>query len=153
MMTENQKRYMYKILDKSTVFVDIKKSKIDSNKIMIDTYYHFGNYKVSHLTTFPAEDMGLFIIYKKGEQLDAWDETSNPEQKYVYYAYIAAKNKNQGKQYINPYKIKKSKMFSNIIHENQCLVFPDAMPSDKRIAAIKELKQILQKHIAPYRTK
>ena len=158
MMTERQKRYMYNILEKNNVFVSTNKTDIPfSKRVIIDTYYYFGNYRIEHSTTFPVRDdrkeLGDFYICKKGETLASWNELAKAENKYVYYAYIAAKNKSQGKPYINPYKVKKSEIFSKVMSENQCLVFPDSMPNDKRIDAIEELKQILQKHIAPYRTK
>lgn len=79
---------------------------------------------------------------------------------FLYDMYIAAKNKYEGKPYFNPYKDTPDKLIPNnmekfvrLLDTKKTDIFPANMPIEERVAALNELKSVLYKHIAPYRTK
>ena len=87
-------------------------------------------------------------------------DTQLEKKWFLYDMYIAAKNKYEGKPYFNPYKDAPDKLipnnmkkFARLLDTKKTDVFPANMPIEKRVEAFNELKNVLYKHIAPYRTK
>lgn len=103
----------YDTLDKcDVVHQHIKSNIVGFLSCIIDTYT-FGDYEIE-FTDFKSLsdflDMREVFIRKKGsndskELLDRWNK-HHPERQYVYDMFIAAKNRSEGKNYINPFRMK-----------------------------------------------
>lgn len=121
-----------------------------------DTDYEFGEYTLRHEEYTPkptSTPWGQFILYKRCKFIVHWNESFRERNKYVYELYIAVKNKFNGKPYMNPYNKDNIGNFELALQENTKYIFPDTMPAEKCVDAITELKNVLQKHISPYKEK
>ena len=111
-MNIEEQREFYDTLDKcDVVHQHIKSNIVGFLSCIIDTYT-FGDYEIEFtdfksLSDFP--DMREVFIRKKGsndskELLDRWNK-HYPDKKYVYDMFIAAKNRAEGKNYTNPFRL------------------------------------------------
>ena len=119
---------------------------------------------ITHITIAWLEQPPKGENYKYLINKDIWSillpYTQLEKKWFLYDMYIAAKNKYEGKPYFNPYKDRPDKfipnsinVFMQILDAKTKNIFPTNMPIEKRLEALNELKNVLYKHIAPYRKK
>lgn len=156
-MTEQEKQNLYNAIDNNIIIVKTENHNMLTGGFRTDTSFKFGDYTIIHSQySIPSKvtPLGQFTVYGKNNRpMENWNESFKEQKKYIYDMYIAAKNKSEGKVYVNPYKKDKMEVFSNILKTNSKNIFPSDMPVDRCIEAMNELKQVFHKHIMQYRGK
>lgn len=108
------------------------------------TDYKFANYTLTYIygPSVPYEQIDICNREKQiYDKYDSQDEKSNKLVRDMYSAVsIEAKNIIKHNSVVALYEQYKDK-------------FPLEMPINKRIDAVKEINQVLNKHIAPYKSK
>lgn len=146
--------------DKKKIYYELRTHSVSKEKRLNYTDYTFGNYRVhvywnriimSRLN--PANR--AFVIMRDTGWSDVFPKND------TYDIYIAAKNKYEGKQYVDPYKnipIKKViedsvSRFDKIFTEHAADIFPYDMPEQQYIKTITEMENVLAQKIMQYKQK
>ena len=111
-MNIEEQRKIYDAMDMCRVAHEHKKTNVYGSIFCITDYYTFGDYEIEFEKQHPASmlmPMGEVWVRKKepngsSKLLTSWNE-HHPEKQYVYDMYIAAKNRSEGKQYDNPFRL------------------------------------------------
>ena len=156
-MTEFEKEQLYYALDKSTVNKEVIKHQMaKGGHFYVDTIFSFDGFRVVFTKYTPESKctpLGHVCVYGgKSRPLGSWNQTRTKD-KYIYDMYIAAKNKYEGKSYINPYKQHNPNTFSQILRENTDMIFPNNIPDKERDDIIRRLQVMFMKNIEQYRGK
>lgn len=117
------------------------------------TSYTFGQYRVHaywdyiHIAKFNPDNN--HFVYMDGAD---WDDDYPINA--TYEIYVAAKNKAEGKPYIDPYKIPakdaikdSQKRFAKQMKESAADFLPYDMPKQLALRTIAEMKQVLTKNL------
>ena len=150
-MTEFDKQYLYDTLDKSTVNKETQKHTMaKGGHFYTDTIYSFGDFKVVFTKYTPESEytpLGHVCVYGgKSRPLGSWNQT-RIKDKYIYDIYVAAKNKYEGKPYINPYKQHNPDTFSKILTKNSEMIFPANIPDKERNDIIRRMQVMFMKNL------
>ena len=157
-MQEKEQYDLYVALDANPVIVQSEQHPMRiEGHYYTDTMYNFGDYMIKHTAYNPPSSgtpLGQFAIYKKNRNIAFWNESYKQQDKYVYDMYIAARNKAEGKQYVNPFNNPGDLMSVGYKFEqamNDCLpnVLPGAMMK-YRDAITKQLRQFFENTVKQY---
>ena len=104
--------FFYDALDMCNVTHKKRKTNVVGTIFCITNLYTFGDYEIEFEEYNPQSmltPMGEVWVRKKelngsSKLLTSWNE-HHPEKQYVYDMYIAAKNRSEGKNYINPFRL------------------------------------------------
>lgn len=111
-MNIEEQRKIYDALDMCTVTHEHKKTNVVGTIFCITDFYTFGDYEIEFAEYNPQSMLmpkGEVWVRKKDSNgssnlLFSWNE-HHPEKQYVYDMYIAAKNRAEGKNYTNPFRL------------------------------------------------
>ena len=111
-MNIEEQRKIYDALDMCNVAHEHKKTNVYGHIFCLTDFYTFGDYEIEFEKQHPASmlmPMGEVWVRKQepngsSKLLISWTE-HHPEKQYVYDMYIAAKNRAEGKQYNNPFRL------------------------------------------------
>ena len=112
-MDIEEQRKIYDALDMCNVAYEHRKTNVFGSIFCLTDFYTFGDYEIEFEKQHPASFLmpkGEVWVRKKelngsSKLLTSWNE-HHPEKQYVYDMYIAAKNRSEGKQYDNPFRLK-----------------------------------------------
>lgn len=152
-MTEGLKRSIYHEL--ATHEVTREEFKPNWGDVVLAVDFNFGKYRVTHhgsWVTIDAYDANLKRLWLVA-RCDCPKYISNYDND-IYKIYVAAKNKAEGKPYIDPYKIpakdaiKDSQTrFTKQMKESAADFLPYDMPKQLALRTIAEMKQVLTKNL------
>ncbi len=111
-MNIEEQRKIYDALDMCNVAHKKRKTNVVGTIFCITNLYTFGDYEIEFEEYNPQSmltPMGEVWIWKKESNgsnkcLASWNE-HHPEKQYVYDMFIAAKNRAEGKNYTNPFRL------------------------------------------------
>ena len=144
--------------DKKNIYYELRTNNVSKEQQDTHIEYTFGRYRIYSYYDYiiigkfnPTN--GAFVHMPNADWGDDYPEND------TYAIYIAAKNKHEGKEYIDPYKnmsatevIQDSTTrFNKIFTKHAADIFPYDMPNDRRIETMNELKQVFHKHILRYK--
>lgn len=152
-MTEGLKRSIYHEL--ATHEVTREEFKPNWGDVVLAVDFNFGKYRVTHhgsWVTIDAYDANLKRLWLVA-RCDCPKYISNYDND-IYKIYVAAKNKAEGKPYIDPYKIpakdaiKDSQTrFTKQMKESAADFLPYDMPKQLALRTIAEMKQVLTRNL------
>lgn len=152
-MTEGLKRSIYHEL--ATHEVTREEFKPNWGDVVLAVDFNFGKYRVTHhgsWVTIDAYDANLKRLWLVA-RCDCPKYISNYDND-IYKIYVAAKNKAEGKPYIDPYKIPakdaikdSQKRFAKQMKESAADFLPYDMPKQLALRTIAEMKQVLTKNL------
>ena len=152
-MTEGEKKRIYYELRTHDVIVGQEPNYC--------TTYTFGRYQVNsyydYINIYKANKNNRFVIMKNAE----WDDDEPTNTSDVYKIFIAAKNKANGKEYIDPYKDRPvdveiqdlTKRFGKEMMQSAIDFLPADISKYQTLRTIAEMKQIFKQKLQDYYTK
>ena len=157
-MKEGTKRSIYHELATHDV---VKTSEIDQfAKFKRCLQYTFGRYRIENyyeymiVSQYYQELESFFTI---SETL--WEEGSS-KQNDTYLIYTAAKNKAEGKEYTDPYKMSRddtiqdsTRRFKTMMLQQASDFLPYDMPKEDQLKLINKMKQVLTQKLKKQYTK
>ncbi len=140
-MNIEEQRKIYDALDMCNVTHKKRKTNVVGTIFCITNLYTFGDYEIEFEEYNPQSmltPMGEVWVRKKelngsSKLLTSWNE-HHPEKQYVYDMYIAAKNRSEGKQYDNPFRLK---IMGNTVRTIQPHIKPFTLIRQKIASLVK----------------
>ena len=105
-MKNIQEYKIFEALKSNPVTVVKKEQAAGYGHIEIFTDYHFGEFCVQHIEKTPESVFnpgGRYNFYKNNIPMDGWNESFGEHNRWIYDLYIAAKDKNEGRPFLNPF--------------------------------------------------
>lgn len=145
---------------KKNIYYELRTHNVSKEIQDNHTDYTFGRYRIYSWGDYMIigklnPSNGAFVHMQGADQDDDYPEND------TYAIYIAAKNKHEGRAYIDPYKnipvnevIKDSvTRFDKIFTEHAADIFPYDMPEQQYMKTVAEMKDILAQKIKQYKQK
>ncbi len=147
---------------KKNIYYELRTNDVLIEKAEQSINYTFGRYRIYYYYDWMiigklSPTTGAFVHMNKF----SWDDDESPTVNATYAIYLAAKNKAEGKEYIDPYRnipmdvaIKDStKKFGKKIQEDIADFLPYDMPKQQQLRTVVKIKQLLKRVVTEHYTK
>jgi hypothetical protein len=147
---------------KKNIYYELRTNDVLIEKAENYIYYTFGRYRIYNYYDWMSigklsPETGAFVLMNKF----SWDDDEIPTVNDTYAIYIAARNKAEGKEYIDPYRnipmdvaIKDStKKFGKKTQEDIADFLPYDMPKQQQLRTIVKMKRLLEQAIKEHYAK
>ena len=147
---------------KKNIYYELRTNNVLKEKTENSINYTFGRYRIYNyydwmiIGKFNPEN-GAFVHMEEF----LWDDDENPTVNTTYAIYIAAKNKADGKEYIDPYRNvpanvainKSTKKFDKEMQKHIADFLPYDMPRQQQLKTVVKMKRLLEQAIKEHYTK
>lgn len=147
---------------KKNIYYELRTNDVLIEKAENYIYYTFGRYRIYNYYDWMSigklsPETGAFVLMNKF----SWDDDEIPTVNDTYAIYIAARNKAEGKEYIDPYRnipmdvaIKGStKKFGKKTQEDIADFLPYDMPKQQQLRTVVKMKRLLKQAIKEHYAK
>ena len=147
---------------KKNIYYELRMNNVLVEQTKDSTNYTFGRYRIYNYYDWMSigklsPETGAFVLMNKF----SWDDDEIPTANATYAIYIAARNKAEGKEYIDPYRnipmdvaIKDStKKFGKKTQEDIADFLPYDMPKQQQLRTIVKMKHLLEQAIKEHYAK